>query len=196
MTSEYIYEVLKSYYSRKQNKYVLRNCFVFGQWEADFFVQTRALLCIEFEVKVSRSDFLADFKHKPLKHLTLKTKKKYGEHKVRQGKTWVKEIKEYPNMVPNIPNYFYYVVPYELIAANEVPEYAGLAYVDKSYQLSIVKKAPKLHTVKHNMEPFLCDKFYYYWQRAMEEVRWKNIENDTLKRNVEALKNKLTSKVV
>ena len=43
---------------------------------------------------------------------------------------------------------------------------------------------------------FLTDKFYYYWQKSISELKWKSIEIDTLKRNVEALKNKLTSKVV
>ena len=52
------------------------------------------------------------------------------------------------------PNYFYYVVPENLIAMEEVPTYAGLVYVKPRYNregkiywydANVVKEAPKLH---------------------------------------------------
>ncbi len=193
MTSEYIYQVLRGKYHWRQNRYVVENCFVFDNWELDFFVVTKAGLGVEYEVKVSRSDFFADMK-KEAKHLTLSTRRMYGTYQEREGKRLVKKIRELDIPI-KMPNRFYYVVPMDLIKLEEIPEYAGLMYVS-NYQLIEVKKAPMLHKEKLDYKMFLTDKFYYYWQKSISELKWKSIEIDTLKRNVEALKNKLTSKVV
>ncbi len=42
--------------------YKLFNTFVFGGWECDFFAKSSSGYFIEVEVKISRSDFFADFK--------------------------------------------------------------------------------------------------------------------------------------
>jgi hypothetical protein len=76
-----------------------------------------------------------------------------------------------------MPNYFYYVVPTDLIKEEEVPDYAGLIYVDKCiignnrpwYSFKEIKNAPKLHSNKideHNLK--LVDKFYYNY------IHWKH----------------------
>jgi hypothetical protein len=45
------------------------------------------------------------------------------------------------------PNYFWYVCPVDLVAASDVPEYAGLIYMrdDRRYPDKFPKIAPQLH---------------------------------------------------
>ena len=122
-------------------KYDLFNLFIY-QWESDYLVITRSDIAYECEIKISRQDFLNDSKKKN-KHLII-------EGNVA-GKLYDWER----------PNYFYYVVPDGLIEESEVPEYAGLIYVNPGC-INVVKPAPKQHNSKfdygkHN----LMDKLYY-----------------------------------
>lgn len=125
-------------------------------WESDVWILTKSELAYEFEIKISRSDFFNDFKHKTRKHSFLGAVNK-----------------EYLN---GIPNYFYYVVPKGLITKEEVPEYAGLCYVDGEI-LYTIKKAPKLTPKKTSAEDLnLTDKFYYNYRHW----RNKSVDNQIL----------------
>lgn len=64
MKADNIYKALRAKF--RDNKYVLENSYIFN-WECDFFYQTSTGYYVEIEVKVSRSDFKADFKKE--KHL-------------------------------------------------------------------------------------------------------------------------------
>ena len=69
----------------------------------------------------------------------------------------------------NRPNYFYYATPPDLIKEEDVPEYAGLVYVNQWGGISIVKKAPCLHKEKIDDATLnLGEKFYY------NMVHWRN----------------------
>lgn len=59
MQASDIQRVLKYHFN--SHKYELQNSFVFN-WECDFFSITKAGYAYEVEIKVSRSDFFADFK--------------------------------------------------------------------------------------------------------------------------------------
>ena len=149
-------------------KYKVPNVYVFKHdWESDFFVLKHNGYSYEFEIKISRSDFFADFK-KESKHSILKD----GFYTVNQGK---KEHKFRPNK-------FIYVVPKGLVSLEEVPEYCGLIYATP-YSLDTVKNAPFLHKNKLEFEYKLCNKFYNYWISEM-------IENKHLKNEIERLKQK------
>jgi len=123
--------------------YHLTNSFVFN-WESDYFAISKSGYVYEIEIKVTRSDFKADF-NKVEKHNILKS---------RKGK---------------MPNKFYYCCPIGLISPDEIPEYAGLYYFDKNrYPLiSIIeiKRAKFLHKDNYLKEHWftkkLMNKFYY-----------------------------------
>lgn len=102
-----------------------------ARWhECDVFAVTKADMGVEFEIKISRSDFKADAS-KVDKH-----RKLFASHE-------------------SGPSRFYYVVPEGLITVEEVPDYAGLLYIVESQRVHTtvaprlyvreVKKAPKLH---------------------------------------------------
>lgn len=109
----------------------------------DFLYFTFSGYTVEVEIKISRSDFLADFK-KP-KHNLLKLKPKDYEK--------------------SVANRFYFAVPEGLITKEEVPDYAGLIYV-KKYRCEVVKKAPLNHKFKHDRNR-LFDKMYNSYESAV-----------------------------
>jgi hypothetical protein len=99
-------------------------------WECDVLSLNKTGYLSEFEVKVSRSDFLAEKK------------------KVRKWQLLI-ERNEWA-----CPNYFWYVCPEGLISETEVPEYAGLIYVSTE-GLEIYKSAKLLHKGKKDLDKVL-----------------------------------------
>lgn len=143
MKSEEAYKALKNYFWTGY-LYQICNAYIF-MWESDFFCINREGYSFEFEVKVSRSDFRADFK-----------KPKHEMFSGRQEKKF-------------LPNRFYYVVPENMIFEKDIPIYAGLIYVSKGH-CWIVKRAPFLHKKKHDFRKILCDKFYHQWAAMKVET--------------------------
>lgn len=114
-----------------------------GWWECDVFMMTKSNYFYEYEIKLSRQDFLKD---------KFKERKKYEWGK--SGTFNVSTLKKH-NMLLNRdtkgPSVFYYVVPAGMIKMNEVPEYAGLIEIiqnDWGISFSNAIKAPRLHSVK------------------------------------------------
>lgn len=112
-----------------------------GLAECDVMAISKADYIYEFEIKISKSDFKKDFEKE--KHRLIKEKKF-----VNESKTW--RIPFYA------PNYFYFVMPENLVSIEEIPEYAGLIYLKKNEReiefFEIVKKAPLLHKTKATTE--------------------------------------------
>lgn len=107
-----------------------------GMQECDVLSISKADFIYEYEVKVSRSDFKADFK-KP-KHMLINE----GKYIKESNKKGIKQVWYL------VPNYFYFVVPENLISIEEVPIYAGLIYVNERMIFNTVKKAPIIHKTK------------------------------------------------
>ena len=100
----------------------------------------------EFEIKRSRSDFLADFKNKESKHRFLK------ERRVSQISDEWKNGKKTGETVEHIliPNRYFFVCKEGLIKPDELPEYAGLIYVD-NFKMAEISPAKLLHKMKANI---------------------------------------------
>lgn len=169
-------------------KYNVDGLFVFG-WESDKLIWTKAGYIYEFEVKVSHADYINDFRHKVEKHLLLNSALPDGQQEARQqdlfGNLLQQKRRRYPEITmeqarqrmkpvgERMPNYFYYAVPEGMLTADEVPTYAGLIYIREDSGLTIVRKAPRLHSTKYtDGELNLGEKFYYNmktWQRKYRE---------------------------
>ena len=170
-------------------KYKADGLYVFS-WESDKLIWTKSGYIYEFEIKISRSDFKNDFKHKKEKHIVLastidrdKAKEiqmSLFEQKEQENRHWSREMLErrYGDIDAmakgkRMPNYFYYAVPTGMLEPDEVPPYAGLIYIDSEYRYvkqsyCIVKEAPQLHKTKYtDAELNLGEKFYYNWQTAL-----------------------------
>lgn len=112
-------------------KYPYFSCNTQALWqEADFVAVSRAFKITECEVKISRSDYFKDFK-KEVKHLRMVS----NHSKASMPSQWC-------------VNYFYFAVPAGLVGCHEVPEYAGLLWIDEHGRTQVMKSAPMLHKTK------------------------------------------------
>lgn len=185
-TEEFIQESLNKFFSPNSVKYNIDGLYVF-EWESDKLLETKSGYMYEFEIKVSRADFKNDFKHKREKHIILEGAEKYpdkylpkyyellDESRKRGGRAeeyfhrWADNSGAYLAEGHRRPNYFYYAVPTDLIKEDEVPQYAGLIYVNQWGGISAIKKAPCLHKDKYTDEELnFAEKFYY------NMVHWRN----------------------
>lgn len=147
------FAALHSHFGHNINGY---RCYAFGKHESDFLTVTSAGYIHEIEIKMSRSDFLADFK-KQDKH----TRLQHGEY----------------------ANYFWFAVPQGLLLPADIPDYAGhLEFIrltgKRSTGLIInqPKKAPRLHTNKMpEIERKILLSMHYkqlnYLQQKASEIR-------------------------
>lgn len=156
MTEKSIRDKLLSYfYKDASTRLMIENVFIFD-WESDFFILQRNNFCVEFEIKISKSDFKADF-NKEDKHIFLKTgivtKKKYVSNQLQLIQT----------KSNHRPNKFYYVTPHGLLNIDDIPEYSGLIEIDKWDRINLIKKAPFIHKERLELSNTICDKLYYKW---------------------------------
>lgn len=207
-TEEFIQNALNNFFAYNSVKYNIDGLYVFD-WESDKILETRSGYIYEFEIKISKADFKNDFKKRD-KHIILEGEEKYGdkylpryyeilEQNKKRGE-WDAEYfiqhnsdnKYYLVGCHKKPNYFYYAVPTDLIKVEDVPEYAGLIYVDENKKLIIKKQAPKLHKEKYSDDELkLSEKFYYnmeswkdkYKRVKKESERWKERFLDELDTN-------------
>lgn len=113
-------EVLKFNIPCENVKYLI------SDWEYDVLSLNKSGNITEYEVKISRSDFLAD--------------KKKRKFKFYEGMHF--EL---------MPNRFYYVCPEGLIKVDEIPKYAGLIYYNDGI-LTVIKSAILIHKHTHNTD--------------------------------------------
>jgi len=100
MTEDLIIKRLAVWLDNRKFPYKIPRAFIYG-WESDFWCMTSDGDTREFEIKISRSDFLID-------------KKKQKHSDTTKG-----------------ANYFYYVCPPELISKNEVGKYGLIYVSDE-----------------------------------------------------------------
>lgn len=105
-----------------------------GLMECDVLSISKADYIYEYEIKISRADFKKDFIKEKHTHII---NEKYT--RTRKG-----------TLVYLLPNYFNFVTPKDLISIDEVPDYAGLIYMNEDSSFTIVKKPKLLHKTKAN----------------------------------------------
>jgi len=179
---------------------VAPNCCLFG-WEADMLALTSSGYICEYEIKVTRSDFLADAK-KTEKHEALRSGgvryryryrdrtevvprkwdlEHYGDSLYCEDGIWFRRCKR--------PARFFYVVPDGMVGTDEVPDYAGLVTISPALQVSNwlghvknVKPAKLLHKEKataKQLQTIATSMMYRYWSFRIkhEKERLQRMEN-------------------
>jgi hypothetical protein len=116
----------------KRHRFMVPNVQVFG-WESDLVSVTRDDYVYEYEIKISRKDFLLDLTKHRHSHLT----------RVHAGESGL-----WPG-VQRGANYLFYAAPESLLTVNEIPSHAGLIVVTDSGLTEVARPAPKLH--KHKL---------------------------------------------
>jgi len=140
-------------------QYLINNLYVFD-WESDYLAMTRSGYFYEVEIKISKSDFKADFLKKEKHALISNT---FNMHDIPHDGKYYKST--------TAPNYFSYCVPEGLIDIRDIPPYAGLLEIDRRHQIRCVRKPPKLHDNKilKSLESTLMNKFYYNYRSMLFE---------------------------
>lgn len=143
---------------------VVANVTTMFDWEVDLFSVNQSGMTYEFEVKISRSDFLRD-----------KKKRKWGML------DWKPKAK--------LPNYFSYACPVGLINVEEIPSYCGLFYYEDG-KIIEVRKPTSLHTEIKDFEEINFKIARMYSQREYlgrtlishlnKEIRERNAERQKL----------------
>ncbi len=158
-----------------------------SKWfECDVFEQTKSGFFTEYEIKLSRSDFLADRqkRHDPIRW---------------QGGTWLPTPLVQPTKhellashVEYGPRRFYFVTPEGLIAESEIPEWAGwieVHYVEPDHpttkpyiRLDGRRVAPSLHRKKLDpkVQEHIFSVSYYRFQSMFLHGRMDEAKTEHL----------------
>lgn len=147
MTEHRIQKIIANFAIAKSHTGIVPNCGVFG-WEADLIsINANGYAC-EYEIKISRSDFLSDAKK-------------------RKHRWIVKSREQYPG-----PSYFYYVIIAGLVREEEIPKHAGFLEVHDNEILTTQRRAPCLHRFK------LTERQLAYIHRGIMLRYWKKIHKE------------------
>lgn len=130
MNEKHIQNALYHWCDQKNHSIIAPN-FNCDFGEVDLLSITRAGFVFDHEIKISRSDFKADFRNKDWKHYRYDQAPKENTRRC--------------------PNYFIFVVPAGLLKLEEIPHYAGLMYWRESKfhcfgTFDVIKKPPRLHS--------------------------------------------------
>jgi hypothetical protein len=162
ITAEYLQN---EFYRRNSQRFDIIAPNIYIDWsscEMDLFCLRKSGFVDEIEIKLSRADFLADFK----KTVSVKDEERnewgyFGHHdemkhdRLRDGKETC--------------NRFSFLMPESIADKCEIPEYAGLYVLNKSGRwISEIKSAPLLHRGK------LSDEKKYQIGRKMAFRYWRD----------------------
>lgn len=134
--SKNIESAMCMYLYEKKHSPISTRVKISGLQECDVISVSKSDYIYEYEIKISRSDFKKDFIKEKHNHI-LNEKFTY----TRKGE-----------LLFRICNYFNYVVPRDLISIDEVPEYAGLIYINDDFTFEIIKKPKLIHKTKATPE--------------------------------------------
>jgi len=146
------------------------NAFI-GQLECDFLGVRKSGFVDEFEIKMSRSDFKADFK-------------KTCSVKVDDSDPWWKTEDvakhELLQLGKLTPNHFYFVVKKGVATLEDIPEKYGLIEFDDSGSIRTVREASRLHSgkISDTQRLKLAMKLHYrWWDLFRQDMRTKELSS-------------------
>lgn len=143
---------------------VIENIKALNRYEFDVMSIGGGGMIYEFEVKISRSDFL-----KP------KEKKKQQTYlsntRDLNGRAWD------GNIYVSIPNYFSYACPSGLIQPHELSQSIGLYYINSDCSIECVREPKRIHSVLFDMKKIEKKILRYYSERTFLGVCRMSYEN-------------------
>jgi hypothetical protein len=143
-------------YHQQRYELMMPNCYYQPDSEADMLGIRKSGLCDEFEVKVSRSDFLADKR----KYVAFRKSTADDYKAIRREKPGLDHSVE-PWCMPKYDalrqghlaiNYFWYVVLEGVCDASDIPEFAGLIIVLDEFRHRVIREPDRLHRNKMSFE--------------------------------------------
>ncbi len=199
--------------------YKFTNAYYFNN-ESDWLSFLASGFCYEVEIKISRSDFKADFKKE--KHVVHKSHESKGKTFLRKTYDQIDAnpswdfCRQFPELITSreyfinesvsidnewdlrqvakiryhmqlssgiefvpteqkmLPNKFFYAVPVGLISKEEVPDYAGLLYVDELGRVTKIKDGKFLHKEKLDVKKLFSKTYYVYERELLNKLTLNN----------------------
>lgn len=136
---------------RYSRSFVLPNYTPKGWWECDVFEITKAGYFVEWEIKLSRSDFLADQKKRRMGWRYREDLKRGEMCELGAKHAKLKEADQAG------PSRFWFVLPVGIVTLSEVPDFAGVMRAIRfsrdhappfRVRFEIERDAPRLHGLK------------------------------------------------
>jgi len=133
-----------------------------GWWECDVFEITASRLAVEYEIKLTRSDFFADAKKDERDYEFVR-----GVGRVHKPSTTKHQLLARAECVPSR---FFFVTALGIVTAQDIPPWAGWIEAENTgkhwSRICLLERrpAPRIHRVK--VEPSLIDHIHYscYWR--------------------------------
>ena len=169
MTESEIIKVLWNQYGAGQT--AGHNMYYYA-FESDFLVLRDSGTVIEYEIKLSKSDYNAGLKKRQCLH------RKDKKRRVKMRYSGQKPITRHEYLQAGYgANMFYYVAPESVLNSVDLPEWAGFIEArergDGRIATQINKRAPKLHKKKasDNLKKKILTSIYYkYWHYTAKKV--------------------------
>src|SRR5438105_9246162 len=135
MTTLEVQSKIATFLAERGHEHICEN-FGHFRFEMDVASLSKSGMLHEFEVKISRQDFLKDAKKK--------------------GYAGLCKLEGYKSGRDNqyTPNYFYYACPAGLIKKEEIPHWAGLYYCSET-GVEIIQSPKRIHPEPQNKELIL-----------------------------------------
>lgn len=126
-------KILVSDFSRPNARWkaFVPNCYTLSENECDLLGVRKSLLTDEFEIKISRQDFLQD---------------KLKQVRFNYGDWYNKQDAYVAGMMPT--NYFWYVTFDGICTKEDIPEFAGWIEISKHGFIRVHKEAPRTNKIK------------------------------------------------
>lgn len=136
------------------------NIFLWPPFESDLVRVTKSGYAIEYEIKLTKSDFKADFKKRKLKYEGFDGR--HVKYSSRSKYDWLLE--------GNGATEFYYVFPKDLIKHEDVPEWAGIIEVSENrIHLDVIRKSKRLNKTcvsDQKLKDIYTSCYYRYWSEV------------------------------
>lgn len=166
LTEAIVQDVIYAYCNSCKHEITVPNCGTVFMYESDVASMTKSRIGHEFEVKVSRADWLAELRKIASAESNAKRSRAV---RLRQAKAIASALKsawqrgesrcgdDFNYTQDPTPNHFWIVTVPGIVKPDEIPEYAGLMEVEPyrfgpykahGLRLNQIKAAPKLHTLK------------------------------------------------
>lgn len=190
INAKYVQERVGKLFENHEHHF--HNRYIFGRdWESDFFSVTKTGYCYEVEVKISKSDYKADFekfKHKLFEGRNEKSVIKEAKFRKRRKRTVrISPEKSVNPQTAKMPNRFFFACPDGLIDVNYIPEYAGLIYVSESGYTRVIKQAPFIHKRKTNIKTLLFSKYQWGYINATDDLKEVKRKHDSIEKKFDVM---------
>lgn len=168
LTEARVQDLIHAWCVRAKHPLTIPNCMMAWGYESDIASVTAAGLGHEFEVKISRSDWLSELRQirdqvDGAKYHRAEQLRRAAEivqalkAALRAGRTHAIVGEGYYRSPP--PSYHWLATAPGIVRPEELPEYAGLMEVSSGPRgrvLKIVRKAPRLHSMKMDQRQIMA----------------------------------------